>query len=335
MMRRLSAVAAGLAVTLIAASAQAEAVKLKFSSFEPPQSFGPAKVYTPWIKSVDEASGGTLHIDLYAGGALGKPTAQLQIVEQGVADMSLLVPSFTPGRFEYNEIGELPFLWDDPVVAGVAVQHLIDKGLLKYPGIKVLAATMTAAYQLHTVKPVKKLEDVKGMKIRAAGPIFRNVAEAMGAVPVGIPTPSVAENISRGVLDGTMNDWTLMEAFRILDVTHNHFDFPLGGVIALLAMNQKVYDGLPAKAKAAIDKYSGDYFSKLWGNVVNAETKRIVAKVKADGKDTIVEPDAAQRKHWEATLRPVIDQWAAKSPGNKERLEAFEAELAAVKKSMK
>ena len=335
MMRRLSAVAAGLAVTLIAASASAEAQKLKFSSFEPPQSFGPAKVYTPWIKSVNDASDGTLQIELFAGGALGKPTAQLQIVEEGVADLSLLVPSFTPGRFEYNEIGELPFLWDDATVAGVAVQHLIDKGLLNYPGIKVLAATMTAPYQLHTVKPVTKLEDVKGLKIRAAGPIFRNVAQAIGAVPVGIPTPSVAENVSRGVLDGTMNDWTLMEAFRILDVTHNHFDFPMGGVIALLAMNEKVYAGLDPKAKAAIDKYSGDYFSKLWGSVVNAETKRIVDKVKADPKDKIVVPDAAERKKWEAALRPVIDDWASKAPGNKERLAAFEAELAAVKKSMK
>ncbi|MGE5146285.1 MAG: hypothetical protein ACM3N5_06020, partial [Candidatus Eiseniibacteriota bacterium] len=102
-MRRLSAVAAGLAVTLIAASASAEAVTLKFSSFEPPQSFGPAKVYTPWIKSVTDAAGGTLKIDLYAGGALGKPTAQLQILEERVADFSLFVPSFTPGRFEYNE----------------------------------------------------------------------------------------------------------------------------------------------------------------------------------------------------------------------------------------
>ncbi|MGE5146207.1 MAG: TRAP transporter substrate-binding protein DctP, partial [Candidatus Eiseniibacteriota bacterium] len=252
-----------------------------------------------------------------------------------VADMSLFVPSFTPGRFEYNEIGELPFLWDDPVVAGIAVQHLIDKGLLKYPGIKVLASTMTAAYQLHTVKPVNKLEDVKGLKIRAAGPIFGNVARAIGAVPVGIPTPSVAENISRGVLEGTMNDWTLMEAFRILDVTHNHFDFPMGGVIALLGMNQKSYDSLPPKAKAAIDKYSGAYFSKLWGDVVNAETKRIVAKVKADGKDKIVEPSAAERNRWQAVLRPVIDEWAAKSPENKKRLDAFEAELASVKKGMK
>lgn len=331
MSRKIAVLAAFFVAIGLVSQAAADPLKLKFSSFEPPKAFGPAKVYAPWIKAVNKASDGTLDIQLYAGGALGKPTAQLQVVENGVADLAVIVPSFTPNRFKYNEIGELPFLWEDATVAGVAIWRLIKKGLLKYPGFKVVSAQMTAPYQLHADRPIAKIADLKGLKIRAAGPIFGQIVRALGAVPVGIPTPAVAENIDRGVLDGTMNDWTLVKAFRILDVTNHHIQFPLGGVIALLGMNQKSYDSLPPKAKAAIDKYGGPYYAKLWGDVVKAETKEIIAEVKADPKQTIVYPDAAQRKRWKARLQPVIDKWAA-APEHKKRLKAFKAELDAARK---
>lgn len=314
--------------------AAAESTTLKFSTWEPPQAWGPKQIYGPWISAVEKASGGTLKIDLYAGASLGKPVAQLQNIKNGVADLGVIVPSFTPGRFKYNEIGELPLLWSDPSVAGVAATRLVQKGLLKYPGFKVVGVTLTAPYQLHANRPMNKLEDLKGLKIRAAGPIFGQIVRRLGAVPVGIPTPAVAENISRGVLNGAMNDWTLAKTFRILDVTPYHFELPLGGVIALLGMNQKVYDSLSPKAKAAIDKYSGDYYSKLWGDVVKAETKKVVASIKANPKHTIVYPTPGQLKRWKARLQPIIDKWAAKSPEYKKRLVTFKAELAAARKQL-
>jgi TRAP-type C4-dicarboxylate transport system substrate-binding protein len=331
MIHRVTALLLAMAAALAGGAATAEPIKLKFSSFEPPQAFGPKKVYSAWAKAVSEASDGQVQIEVYTGGSLGKPTAQLQIVQDGVADMAVIVPSFTPGRFAHNEIGELPFLWTDPTVAGIALTRLVQKGLLKYPGFKVLGVDQTGPYQLHATKPINKLEDLKGLKIRAAGPIFGEVARALGAVPVGIPTPAVAENISRGVLDGAMNDWTLIKAFRILDVTHYHFEFPLGGVIAVFGMNQSRYDSLPPKAKAAIDKYSGDYLAKLWGDVVKEETRSVVAEVKANKRDEIVYPNATESKRWEAVLTPVLDGWAAKSPENKHLLEAFKTELAAAR----
>jgi TRAP-type C4-dicarboxylate transport system substrate-binding protein len=315
----------------IAGQANAETVKLKFSTWEPPQSWGPKRIYEPWIRAVEKASGGTLKIDMYAGASLGKPVAQLQNIKNRVADIGILVPSFTPGRFKYNEIGELPLLWSDPTVAGIAATHLVRKGLLKYPDIKVVGVVMTAAYQLHANRPMTRLEDLKGLKIRAAGPIFGKIVRAIGATPVGIPTPSVALSISRGVLNGAMNDWTLAKTFRILDVTPHHYEVPLGGVIALIGMNKQSYASLPPKAKAAIDKYSGEYISRLWGDVVKSETKAVVSSIKTNSKHTIVYPSAAELKRWKARLRPIVDGWAATSPEHKKRLQAFEAALAAAR----
>ncbi|WP_213544030.1 TRAP transporter substrate-binding protein [Vannielia litorea] len=314
-------------MTLVAGAASAEPQKLTFSVFEPPQAFGPAKVYGPWAQDVTAASGGTMEVEMLAGGQLGAPAAQLEIVQNGVADIAIIIPSFTPGRFPGNEIAELPFLWDDPTVAGIAVTRLVEKGLLKYPGVKVLAADVTGPYQVHASKPVNSLDDMKGLRLRAAGPVFAQATALLGATPVGMPTPSVAENISRGVLDGTLQDWTLVNAFRIIDATPHHFDFPMGGVTALLVMNQQVYDELPDEAKAVLEEYGGAAFARRWGDVLKAEERAVREQVQADPDQTAVSPDAAEAARWTEALQPVVDDWAAKSPENAALLEAFKAEL--------
>lgn len=308
-------------------SAGAEPQKLTFSVFEPPQAFGPAKVYGPWAKEVSAASKGTIEVEMLAGGQLGSPAAQLEIVQNGVADLAIVIPSFTPGRFPGNEIAELPFLWSDPTVAGIAVTRLVEKGELEYPGVKVLAADVTGPYQVHVSKPVSSLEDMAGLRLRAAGPVFAAGAAALGATPVGMPTPSVAENISRGVLDGTLQDWTLVNAFRIIDATPHHFDFPLGGVIALLVMNEQAFEGLPEDAKAALEEYGGASFARRWGDVLKAEEHAVRESVEADSNQTAVYPDEQEASRWTEALRPVVDEWAAKSGQNAALLEAFKTEL--------
>jgi len=316
-----------LIAAVLASAAQAEPKKLTFSVFEPPQAFGPTLVYGPWAKDISAASKGTLDIEMLAGGQLGKPAAQLDLVENGVADMALVIPSFTPGRFPGNEVAELPFLWKDPSVAGEAISKLIANGDLSYPGIKVLGVAVTGPYQVHAAKPVKSLDDMKGLRLRAAGPVFAAATQALGAVPVGMPTPSVAENISRGVIDGTLQDWTLVKAFRIIDATPYHFDYNLGGVISLIVMNQKVYDSLPADAKAALEKYSAASFARRWGEELKRQAQKVIGAVKADPKQQAVFPDAAESKRWDEKLRPVADNWAKKSPENQALYDKFKKAL--------
>lgn len=327
------AVVSAIALAGMVGSVKAEPVKLKFAAFEPGRAFGPKRVYKPWIDMVNKASDGTLNIELFAGSQLGKPVAQLKIVQAGIADMALIIPSFTPGRFPGNEIGELPFLWSDPTVAGIAVSRLVEKGILRYPGVKVLGVDMTGPYLVHSTKPITRFEDIKGLKIRAAGPVFAAITRAFGATPVGMPPPSLAENISRGVIDGALLDWTISKIFRIVDVTHHHYEFPLGGVIAILGMNEKKYASLPSKAKAAIDKYSGTTFAKIWGKVIKDVTGKIVGATKADKKHVITYATPEQSKRFRAALQPVVDNWANKSPKNARMLAAFKAEIAAAKRN--
>ena len=90
--------------------------ELRFAEKREQRGDGPA-----FAKAVEEASGGTLKIEHYPGGTLGKgPVQQLSMVENAVADIAEVVVAYSPGRFPELSIFELPFLARSNVEAGLA-----------------------------------------------------------------------------------------------------------------------------------------------------------------------------------------------------------------------
>lgn len=89
-----------LAATLACGVATAQTVQtvtLKLASFEPATAPITGGVLKPWADDVMKASGGTLKIDIFPGGTLGRnPLQQLKLVQDGVADLTWTVPGYTP-----------------------------------------------------------------------------------------------------------------------------------------------------------------------------------------------------------------------------------------------
>ena len=80
---------------------------------------------------MNAASGGTVEIELYPNGALGRaPQQQAQMVLDGVADIGFIVPPFTPGRFPDSEVMELPGLFRDLAEATQVYTRLLQAGVL-------------------------------------------------------------------------------------------------------------------------------------------------------------------------------------------------------------
>ena len=80
-----------------------------------------------------------------------------------------------------------------------------------------------------TNKQVKTLEDLKGMKIRAATRINARMLAALGATPVQMPLPQVPEALSKGVIDGAMVPWEGVPAIKLHEIAKYHLDTAAGG----------------------------------------------------------------------------------------------------------
>jgi TRAP-type C4-dicarboxylate transport system substrate-binding protein len=336
-MTRIAALVALLSLGLIAsAPAQAQPVTLRFSSFEPPVAFITKEVLTPWAERVAKDSNGTLKIEMYPGGTLGRdPAGQIKLVQDGVADIAWIVPSYTPGRFDDTQVVELPFLVRNPLEGSVAAWRMVERGVWSgFDEIRPLGVFTTPPNQVHGTFPIKGPGDIQGKKFRAAGPTQLAMLKSMGAVPVGgITGANLAESLSRGLVEGTLNEWNALSSFRALEIVRHHAAVPMGSVVLMVAMNKARYDGLPAEAKAAIDRHSGEAFSRVFGEALTARSQVVMGETAKNAKHTLVNLSGDDLKRWEEAARPSIEAWANETPRRAKLLEAYTAELTKLRAS--
>ena len=306
---------------------------LKLSFFASPKDPTYADVLLPWVEAINAEGKGVVRIDTFPGGALVRgPAAQAKAVSDGVADMAWVVPAYTPGRFPDNDVMELPGVIRDVRESSIAFRRLYDKGLLRgYDDFYVPLLATTHPYAIHTVDPVTTMDDLKGMKLRAGGPVASASMKALGVAPVGMPIPAVAENVSKGVLDGSGAEWNVMYAFKIIEVAKNHYMQRLGTVPLTVLFNKEKYQSLSAEARAIIDKHSGEALSRKFGDVHFAIQGMRLERTKSMKDHTIVMPDADEVARWNAVMGGVVDEWRATHPRGEELYSALVAELEAIR----
>ncbi|WP_373051045.1 TRAP transporter substrate-binding protein, partial [Thalassovita aquimarina] len=182
----------------------------------------------------------------------------------------------------------------------------------EYKGLHVLALHAHNGGLLHTAdKPVKTMEDLKGLRIRTPSPAISDMLSHLGADPQGLPPGAVYENLQRGVIDGTVFPWDPVNSFGLNEVLGHHLDLGAYTVSFFFVMNERSYSKLSDKAQACVDAASGDNLVGKFGDWWDAWDKPGHDQAVAAGHE-ITELSDAERAEWRAALAPVIDDYLAK-----------------------
>src|SRR3954454_21122761 len=156
-----------------------------------------------WIKTIEEASGGNLTIEVEKA-PLAKAEGQYDLIKNGVRDLVWAVPGYTAGRFDMLQVGDLPLLFPGCAVCSSILLRWYDKYQLaakEFTDTKLLAIFMGGPFVLHTAKPVRTLDEIRPLKIRAAGSSLPP-AKALGMTPVTLAANEAYEAAQRGTFDG-------------------------------------------------------------------------------------------------------------------------------------
>src|SRR5436190_20672458 len=268
-----------------------------------------------WVKTIEETSGGNLTVDVDKA-ALGKMEGQYDLIRNGVRDLVWAVPGYTVGRFEMLQAAELPLLCSSPAVCSPVVWKWYKKhGLAakEFTDTTLLVTFMGGPYGIHTVKPAKALEEIKALKIRAAGPSLP-MAKALGLNAVPLPATETYEAVQRGTVDGSVFPWEAMTSFRLNELLKSHLEVPggLGAPSFVIIANTKAIDKLTAENKTALMKASGEAGSALIGKAWEAadEHGRDDAKQKGQAIETLA---PAEFEKWKSSLQVVTDDWIKKA----------------------
>ncbi len=323
--------AASLALALSTGAALAEDVQdtLKFSSFLPATTVNNSQSAKALIDRAAELSNGALKIDLYAGGALvSGGEVQLKLVQDGVADIAEVPIPYTPGRITGLDVFELPGLAQTNTDGSMASLKLIADGKIGgLDDLVPLGVLQAGPYYIHTKDKVETLADLKGKKLRVSGQTQAQIVSALGAVPVSnIPATGLAENLSRGLIDGALVDTGNLYNFGIGDLVKYHItNLPLGNFTVLWPMSKTRYDALQPASKSAIDQIRGEWFTAELSKNMDAQTAAVTDKLKAAGDHVFVELGAEDMAKAQAAFATVTEAWRGKSEAHAAVLDAIAA----------
>jgi TRAP-type C4-dicarboxylate transport system substrate-binding protein len=309
-----SIVVAAFAAAALPAAAQE--ITLKVHHFWPPGAMPPSQLLVPWCDKIAKDSGNRLKCQVYPAMQLGGTPPQLvDQVKDGVADIVWTLPGYTAGRFPLMEVFELPFMSANAEATSQAAWEYYEKFAQKeFPGVKMLAVNVHDNGFVNTrERQVKALADFKGLKMRAPTRQTNKLLAALGATPVAMPLPALADALSKGVVDGYLLPWEVIPSIKAHELTKFHSETDpksraLYTAVFTLQMNQAKYDSLPAELKKVIDANSGAAVARSFGRQWDASAPP-ARKLAQDRGNTFYTIPAAELANWEKATANLDDDW--------------------------
>lgn len=311
-----------------APGAQKPVTKLTYSVFFPPTHVQ-AKLAVEWADEIKKRTGGQVEITVFSGGALTKADQCYQGVVDGVSDIGMSAFAYTRGRFPLLEGLDLPVGYPD----GVSATRLANTLAAKFKpaetqDTKVLYVHAHGPGVLASKKPVSKLEDLKGLKVRATG-FCAKVVESLGGSPVSMPQGETYEALQKGVVDATFCPVETLKGWKQGEVIGSVTDSRCIGYTTafFVAMNKAKWAALPADVQQTIKAVSAEWVGKhgqAW-NDADAEGLAFVKELKRE----VIPLAADEQARWVEKVVPLLQDYAARAAQKGLPGEAFLSELKA------
>jgi len=262
-----------------------------------------------WGKDLEKRTGGKVKVSYHAAGTLVPAKQSYDAVVKGITDVSNHVLGYTMGRFPFSQVLDLPIGWPQgPEATRIANEFYKKFKPKEFDDVKVLLFHGQPGGFLHTkTKPVAKLEEAKGLKLRCFGSNAKFVGN-IGAAPVTMSMPDTYDALSKGGIDGLMSSYEALHNFRTGEFIKYSTENVTSAYSAvfIVMMNKKKFASLPKDIQVIIDKMSVEYidkYGKLWANITK------------DGKDWLVKRGVKvislskdeQARWYEKGSKPLVD----------------------------
>lgn len=191
--------------------ARAKELKLIMATYIPPRAYKDLTLsLMSFADYVNEHGKGVVQIKYYHSGSLLRARELLPGLMQGTADIILHTDSYMTGTYPILGIFELPFLYRDTGTAykklktGSALYQLINQELAKKNVFMLATLPAIPEYIWTKDKPIRKPEDLKGLRIRTAGRLEAMAVRTLGGASTTLSSGEVYEAMSRGTVDGVL-----------------------------------------------------------------------------------------------------------------------------------
>jgi|YelNatPaOPRAMG01_1025707.scaffolds.fasta_scaffold02592_18 TRAP-type C4-dicarboxylate transport system substrate-binding protein len=288
--------------------AQTKPIELTYSIFFP----APHKntvLATQWAEEINKRTNGRVKITMFPGGTLTPADKCYDGVVKGLSDIGMSVVSYTRGRFPLTEVIDLPLGYKNGLAATKLINAYYKKFKPKeFDDTKVLYLHAHGPGILHTKKPVKSLEDLKGMKIRSTGTVAK-IVSALGAAPVAMPMPETYDALQKGIAEGVMCPIEALEGWKLGEVVSSTtLNYGSAYTIAFfVVMNKEKWNSLPPDIQKVFEEVSEEWIEKTgkgWDEIDQSGMEFVKKRGNA-----IIALTKEEDERWVKAVRPVLDDY--------------------------
>jgi len=312
-------------------SRAAAPIKLNYGNFLPP-TIPYSVLAKEFCDEINKRTAGKVEIAYYPGGTLVTATKVYDGVVNNVADIGFCHIGYTRGRFPVTETLNLPVGYPSGWVATQVINDFYDKFKPKEwndvhvlhffgPGPQIIATTK---------KPVRTLDDMKGLKFRATGKLA-DVMKALGGTPVAVEMVDAYDGLQRGVIDGVLDSMETWQSWKLGELVKYATQSRAVGVAYpfYIIMNKNKWNKLPDDVKKVFTETSLQWKDK-YGYMASSLDLTGRDFLKKNGGQLIpLAPEEAAR--WVKAVQPVIEQHVKEMEGKGFKRADTEAQLAFIK----
>jgi len=294
---------------LIPFAVSAGPLTLSYANFPPAPTF-PCVQMERWKTEVEKRTNGQVAIKTYPGGTLLGAKEMMDGVIAGQADIGNLCMAYQPGRFIVTNATSLPLGIPDARSGSLVLWDLYKKYQPEAFGqVKVLTMFTTAPANIMSKKPVRSLDDIQGLDLRASGGAAQ-ILKAWGANQVGMPMSATPEALQKGVVQGlfssleVMKDLKFAESCRYVTMTDTVI-YPFAVV-----MNMDRWQSLPPEVQKVMEDLATEQ-AEWTGNYMDQHVKASMEWSVKEHNVEVIQLDAKAKAAWDQKLQFITEKWVA------------------------
>ncbi len=294
------------------ATAADKPVRLRLSHNLPTTNALHYGVMVPWAKSIEDASEGSLKVQVFPAQQLGPAKDHYNMARDGIVDLAFYLVGIEPGRFPIVSAAEMPFLVADNGKGSRAFYEWYQSYAPQEMGdVKVCTMFYDGGGTIHSKQKIESPSDMAGMKIRSPNVQAANFYRLSGASPIQLSASDAADAVERGVVDAISFPWNLLSALGADRALKYHLDMNFYSLGTAIVMNKASYERLSDQQKAVMDQHcNADWAERLpkaWFDWEQEGRQALMGK-----SDHVLYTVPAEKEgEWKAAADKVRAEWQA------------------------
>ena len=264
--------------------------------------------YKAFKELVEEESGGSVTVEIYAAGSLVDDAGALDAVMDGTCDMAHGMVAYMDGMIKDLTPLEIPgyYSGSDFTAFCDATNDVLGRIFADYD-VKFIGSNFQGQSAFVAVDAAIATPDMlKGQAVRAAGTYIAKAVEAWGGAPTTVSLADLTTALERKTVNSAYTGISIVGGFKLYEMAPHVTFTTITESYAALIMNMDKWTSLSPSQQAAIERAAERWKSETFR--VGMEFREQYAKEIRDAGVELVELDPAATKAFTDLTAPIFTE---------------------------